>query len=127
MSFVVMAIQTVALGQHIETLHIAGKLLLVGAVVAIWIERLTSETIKFSVESLLVGLALYPALIKSEYNNRLWSTAEDIHWQAGGGMNSAIMRPRKSIYHWYTYYFPYSLVDNMNDLWEKFLCQDVDN
>ena len=41
-------------------------------------------------------------------------------------MNSAIMRPRKSIYHWYTYYFPYSLVDNMNDLWEKFLCQDVE-
>ena len=101
--------------------------LLVGAVVAIWIARIQlNDVMKFAVVITVIGAALYPATKQLKHNNRLWSTVEYIHWQAGGGTNSALFKAKQSIYHWYGYYFPYSLADNMNDLWEKFLCQDVE-
>ena len=95
--------------------------------VATWLSQLQVQTsVKRVLPLLLVVAIFYPSLSQAERNSRLWSTAEDMHRIAGGGVNSAILRPKSPIYQWYSYYFPYHLVDNTKDLWTKYLCRGVD-
>ena len=95
--------------------------------VATWFSRLQVQArAKQGLSLLLVAAIFYPSLSQAERHSRLWSTAEDMHSIAGGGVNSAILRPKNSIYQWYSYYFPYHLVDNSQDLWTKYLCRGVD-
>ena len=101
--------------------------ILAGAGFGACLEKLNLSVVtKAIIITISAAGAMSAGAMQAAFNLQNWSTAERIHWEAGGGASSAIYRPKQPIYHWYQYYFPHNLIDDDVGLWKAYLCGRVD-